>query len=145
MGMIFCVMGKSATGKDHIYRALLADESLRLSPIVLYTTRPQREGETNGKEYFFTDTEHLEALRIAGRIIEERVYATVFGNWYYFTADEGQIDPEKNDYITIGTLQSYEKLKAYFGPERICPVYIEADDAIRLRRAIRREEKQAYP
>ena len=145
MGRIYCVMGKSATGKDHIYRALLEDASLRLTPIVLYTTRPQREGEINGKEYYFTDISNLERLRAAGRIIEERVYATVSGDWYYFTADEGQIDPEKEDYLTIGTLDSYEKLKNYFGPEAVCPVYIETGDAQRLMRAISREQKQKTP
>ena len=145
MGRIYCIMGKSATGKDHVYRALLLDPSLGLRSIVLYTTRPMREGETEGKEYFFTDTAHLEALRAKGRIIEERVYATVFGDWYYFTADEGQIDLSAGDYLIIGTLSSYIKLKRYFGEENVCPVYIETEDGLRLKRSIRREEKQAVP
>lgn len=145
MGRIYMIMGKSATGKDHIYRELLQDPGLDLKQIVLYTTRPKREGETDGKEYFFTDVAHLEKLRAEGRIIEERVYATVFGDWYYFTADEGQIDVSRENYLTIGTLQSYLKMRQYFGADALCPIYVQTADEIRLLRAIRREKKQQKP
>lgn len=90
MGKLFYIMGKSASGKDHIYEALLRDPALGLSPLVLYTTRPIRQNERDGREYHFVDQEKMVRLRLAGRIIEERVYDTVFGPWYYFTADEGR-------------------------------------------------------
>ena len=89
MKKIFYIMGKSATGKDHIYRALAEDPELDLSRLVLYTTRPRRENEENGREYFFTDEKTLDDLRRRGKIIEERCYQTVNGPWYYFTADDG--------------------------------------------------------
>ena len=137
-------MGKSATGKDHIYKELLQDESLRLFPLVLYTTRPMREGEVNGREYWFADEAHLEQLRRSGKIIEERVYETVYGPWRYFTADEG-IDLEGHDYLGIGTLESYKALVRYFGQDRLVPLYIETEDGIRLQRALKREMKQNPP
>ena len=111
MGKIFYLMGKSASGKDHIYEYLKQQETLELRPLVLYTTRPIRQGEQDGREYFFTDEKKLEDFRREGRIIEERVYHTVQGPWYYFTADDGQISLEKNNYLSIGTLESYEKMK----------------------------------
>ena len=37
MGKIFCVMGKSASGKDTIYNKILQDDSLMLSRIIPYT------------------------------------------------------------------------------------------------------------
>ena len=144
MGRIYMIIGKSASGKDHIYPRLLEDGSLNLKPLVLYTTRPKRRGEKNGREYFFTDERHLEELRRAGRIIEERVYPTVHGDWYYFTADEGQIDPDEN-YLTIGTLESFMKMKQYFGKGVIVPLYIESDPYLRLQRSIGRERKQKNP
>ena len=110
-------MGKSASGKDHFYEALLQDPSLDLQPLILYTTRPIRSGERNGREYFFVDEKKLESLRLAGKLIEERVYQTMAGPWHYFTADEGQIDLENQDYLGIGTLDSYGKMKEYFGEE----------------------------
>lgn len=145
MGKIFYLMGKSASGKDHIYEYLKQQEALELRPLVLYTTRPIRQGEQDGREYFFTDVKKLEEFRREGRIIEERVYHTVQGPWYYFTADGGQILLEKNNYLGIGTLESYEKLKEYYGEERMCPLYVEVDDGIRLERALKRERKQQHP
>ncbi|MGI6055989.1 MAG: guanylate kinase [Bilifractor sp.] len=145
MSMIYYIMGKSASGKDHIYTALLAGKDLNLKPIVLYTTRPMRQGEENGREYFFTDEKHLKALRKAGRIIEERCYQTVSGPWYYFTADEGQIDLKTSDYLGIGTLESYAQMVHYYGRNVMVPVYIEVDDGIRLERALKRERKQKRP
>ena len=53
MGKIFCVMGKSASGKDTIYNKILQDDSLMLSRIIPYTTRPIRDGETQDKDYHF--------------------------------------------------------------------------------------------
>ncbi len=145
MGKIFYLMGKSASGKDHIYEYMKQQETLELRPLVLYTTRPIRQGEQDGREYFFTDEKKLEDFRREGRIIEERVYHTVQGPWYYFTADDGQISLEKNNYLSIGTLESYEKMKEYYGEERMCPLYVEVDDGIRLERALKRERKQQHP
>lgn len=145
MGKIFYLMGKSASGKDHIYEYLKQQEALELHPMVLYTTRPIREGEQDGREYFFTDEEKLEELRKSNKIIEERMYQTVHGPWYYFTADDGQVDLEKNNYLGIGTLESYLKLKEYYGEDALCPLYVEVEDGIRLERALKRERKQQQP
>ena len=49
MGKIFYIMGKSASGKDKIYSLLGANEKLGLNRLVLYTTRPIRAGEEDGK------------------------------------------------------------------------------------------------
>ena len=145
MKKIFYIMGKSATGKDHIYRALAEDPELDLSRLVLYTTRPRRENEENGREYFFTDQKCLQRLRTVGKVIEERVYHTVSGDWYYFTADEGQIDLKQRNYLGIGTLESYKRMREYFGKEQLVPIYIETEDGLRLERALKREKKQKTP
>ena len=145
MGRLFYIMGKSATGKDHVYRDLLKDTGLDLTPLVLYTTRPIRAGETDGKEYYFTDEAGLARLRREGKIIEERVYQTVQGPWYYFTADDGQLRLKEKDYLGIGTLESYEKLLEHFGIDVMVPLYIETEDGLRLERAMKREKKQNPP
>ena len=145
MGKIYYLMGKSASGKDHIYEHLLKETSFDLKPLVLYTTRPIRSGEQDGREYFFVDEARLSRLREAGKIIEERMYSTVQGPRYYFTADDGQIDLEKQDYLGIGTLESYVKLKDYFGEQALVPLYVEVDDGLRLSRALERERGQKEP
>ena len=50
---IYVLIGKSATGKDTLYRKLLEDARIDFRPIITYTTRPIRKGEQNGVEYFF--------------------------------------------------------------------------------------------
>jgi guanylate kinase len=145
MGKIFCLMGKSSTGKDSIYRELFARGQLPLKRVIPYTTRPIREGEENGKEYFFCTEEEVNRLEAQGKIIELRAYHTVYGVWKYFTACDGQIELSKNSYLLIGTLETYGKLRDYFGKDNVVPVYIEVEDGERLIRAIGRERSQETP
>lgn len=144
MGKIYYVMGKSCSGKDTIYRRL-TERHPELRVIVPYTTRPIREGEQDGVEYFFVDREKMEEMQAAGRIIELRSYNTVLGVWNYFTADDGQIDLASHSYLIIGTLVSYEAMRDYYGAEALVPIYVEVEDGMRLERAIGRERKQAKP
>lgn len=145
MEKIFYIMGKSAAGKDHIYSLLAENEELHLKKMILYTTRPIREGEENGREYFFTGEETRNRFREEGRLIEERSYHTIHGIWTYYTADDGQVNLEKYDYIGIGTLESFVKLKEYYGEDMVIPIYIEVEDGERLSRALFRERQQSSP
>jgi guanylate kinase len=145
MGKIFCLMGKSSTGKDTIYRELFARGQLPVKKIIPYTTRPIREGEENGNEYFFCTEEEVKKLEAQGKIIELRAYNTVYGVWKYFTACDGQIQLPGNSYLLIGTLETYKKLRDYFGGAYVVPIYIEVEDGERLIRAIGRERSQDTP
>ena len=145
MGNIYCLMGKSASGKDTIYNRLLAMEELHLRRVVPYTTRPMRSGETDGQTYFFCTEQQVEKFEAAGKIIELRAYNTVYGIWKYFTADDGQICLAESDYLLIGTLEAYEQIRDYFGADKVCPVYVEVDDGLRLQRALDRERAQEQP
>lgn len=145
MGTIFCIVGKSSSGKDTIYKKLLENSSLQLRRIVPYTTRPIRAGECEGVEYHFTTVEAMERLRDEDKIIECRSYETVYGVWYYFMAKDSQIQLEHYDYVVIGTLASYMKIRDYFGKDRVVPIYIDLEDGERLSRALRREKKQTQP
>ena len=144
MGKIYCVMGKSSSGKDTVYKKLKElYKEFRL--IVPYTTRPIREGEKDGVEYYFVDPEQFRAMKEDGKVIESRSYNTKCGIWTYFTADDGQIDLSAADYLLIGTLVSYQALREYFGEEAIVPVYLEVEDGLRLARALERERRQEKP
>ncbi len=140
MGKIIYLMGKSSTGKDTIFKKLLAGGTIDCETIVPYTTRPIRAGERNGVEYYFTDEEGFQAMKTAGKIIEDREYHTFHGLWRYFTVDDGQLKSDKN-YIMIGTLEAYRKMKDYFGEDKMIPVMIELDDGVRLQRALNREKR----
>lgn len=144
MGKIYYIMGKSASGKDSIFKEL-KKRMPQLREIVLYTTRPIRENETEGVEYHFVNEEFLRGMQEKKRVIELRSYDTKCGIWKYFTADDGQIDLEEFHYLAIGTLESYAAMTAYFGVENVVPIYVEVEDGLRLLRAVERERLQTNP
>jgi guanylate kinase len=145
MARIFIVLGKSATGKDTVYKKLLEMEELQLRTAVTYTTRPIRKSEEEGVEYRFVNEDTLEMLKKQNKIIEHRSYNTVHGVWHYFTVNDGQINLEEADYLMIGTLESYTQIREYFGKDKVIPIYLEVEDGTRLIRAIKREQKQEEP
>ena len=144
MGKIYYMMGKSSSGKDTLYKEVLKALP-KLKTLVLYTTRPIREGEQEGIEYHFVTDEELERFEKAGKIIEERTYDTVYGAWKYATIEDGQINLAAYDYLVIGTLESYSGIKKCYGAENLVPIYIEVEDGERLSRALSRERQQEQP
>ena len=144
MGHIFYVMGKSASGKDTIYK-ILRERLPQIRTVVPYTTRPIRAGERDGVEYYFVTGKRLADLEKQGKIIEKRTYQTIYGPWSYATVDDGQIDLGSHDYFMIGTLESFEKMQGYFGKDIMVPVYIYIEDGVRLERALSREKMQKNP
>ena len=144
MGKIYCLMGKSASGKDTVYRKIL-ERLPELGTYVMYTTRPMREGEIPGRTYHYIEAGELDALSRQGKVIESRTYSTVYGPWTYATVDDGQFDLESGDYLVPGTPESFVRLKAYFGADRVVPLLLEVEDGERLLRAVRREQREARP
>lgn len=144
MSRIFYILGKSCSGKDTIYKRILKECGDNLSKVVLYTTRPQRSGETEGSEYHFVSEEEFQRFKAEGLVIEDRAYNTVHGLWRYFTILDRQIESEK-DLIMIGVLESFISTRDYFGNDKVVPIYIDLDDGIRLKRAVEREMSQKDP
>lgn len=145
MAKLFLIMGKSASGKDTLYKDIVARFGDELGTVVPYTTRPIREGEQEGVEYHFITESEMKAMDEAGKVIEKRCYQTVYGPWYYLTADDGQIDLSRRSSILIVTPAAYGKLKDYFGAEQVVPLYVETEDGLRLARALKRERAQKNP
>lgn len=145
MGKIYCLLGKSSSGKDTLFKMLLEESGLSLKTIVPYSTRPIRVGEQEGVEYHFVTEETQKKLEAEGKIIELRAYDTICGVWKYFTVDDGQIDLATDNYLVIGTLESYVKMRDYFGAEKLVPLYVEVEDGERLLRALTRERAQKEP
>ena len=99
----------------------------------MYTTRPIREGETDGVEYFFTGREELERQLDSGKVIESRTYQTIAGPWTYYTVDDGQFDvADDESCLMIGTLESYEKMRLFWKMGKMVLVSYRGPDGIRL-------------
>jgi guanylate kinase len=144
MKKVYLMMGKSSSGKDSIYREVLRNNHIGLKPVIAYTTRPIRENEVNGKQYFFVTEEERDRLSREGKILEIRNYNTAMGLWSYFTVNDEHWQ-EESPHIMIGTLDTYESLKKNCTDCEIIPIYIEVEDGVRLERALQRERKQTKP
>ena len=145
MGKIFYLIGKTASGKDTLYRRIL-EKYPALHTYTMYSTRPMRPGEKDGVSYHFVTEAALSEFEEKGELIEKRTYQTILGPWTYATVDDGQIDLSAYDYLLgSGTLESYVKMRQYYGAERLIPLYIESDDGERLLRSVEREMRAAQP
>ncbi|WP_420496781.1 guanylate kinase [Szabonella alba] len=77
-GLLLILSSPSGAGKSTLARRLTGwDPSLRFS--VSATTRPPREGEAEGREYYFRQRDEFLAMVAAGEMLE---HAEVFGNFY---------------------------------------------------------------
>jgi len=145
MGKLFCLLGKSGTGKDTLFRNIVNDPELgsALSPVVPYTTRPKRENEICGVQYHFVTEARMDELERRGEIIEKRQYDTVHGVWHYFTA--ALEIPLQRDYVIITTPHGVKKLAKKIGSDNMVIVHLKVDDRARIERTMRREGKQQAP
>ncbi len=145
MGKIVFLMGKSACGKDTIFGELKKDRRFGFEEIVLGTTRPIRAGEIEGKSYHFKTEEEFQVYLKEHKIIEHRAYETMHGTWRYFMINEDTIDITNKNYLLIGTLESYQQVREFFGKDTVIPVLIDLEDGLRLERALHREQQQENP
>jgi len=144
MGKIVVLMGASASGKDSIQKYILKRSSFNFKPIIMHTTRPIREGEVNGRDYYFCTEKEMNEYDEAKQIIEKRTYQTVYGDWHYFTVNAG-IDLNRYNYLTLNTLNGLDAYLNYFKEENLVSILISIDDGERLLRAIKREMKEVVP
>lgn len=145
MGKIVCLMGRSSSGKDTIYKGLLSQDKVILKTIVPYTTRPIRAEEQDGVEYHFTDEDGFQKRLREGGVIEARTYHTCLGLWRYFTVADDGIDLNRYSYMMIVTLEAYRHIQRFYGADKVLPILIELDDGVRLQRALDREKVQDQP
>jgi guanylate kinase len=73
------LVGKAASGKDYLRKRF---ESRGFKYAVTYTTRPPREGEVNGQDYFFISEDESKRLIESGFFYEY----VIFNGWVYGTS-----------------------------------------------------------
>lgn len=124
---VIALIGKAGAGKDFLLQKVLAAHP-EYHEIISHTTRPPREGEVNGKNYYFVTEEEFAATPM----LEE----VTFRDWHYGTSLNA-FDPAA---INIGVfnpdglrkLAQYENITLY-------PFYVFASDRLRLQRQLNRE------
>lgn len=132
--IIVCLVGKSGSGKDTLARTL-AEKSLWHN-VVSCTTRPKREYEVDGKDYYFIDDETFAQKVLNGDLLE----ATYFNTWHY-----GTMKSALQDGINVGVWnpEGYDCLRetVKFDKDiKLFAYYLLCDDKTRLLRQLNREE-----
>ena len=132
MYKIIAIMGEAGSGKDS-----LMQEILKLKPefheIISCTTRPMREGEAEGVNYYYYTPEQF-----GDRVLhDEMLECTVFNDWFYGTS----YDSVRSDCINIGVFNPTGVESLLARPDvDVKVIRVVAEDKTRLIRQLNREE-----
>lgn len=78
---IVVLSGPSGSGKSTIVRELIPQSPIKLMLSISATTRPKRQGEVDGKDYYFLSHDDFQQRIADGQFLEyAEVHST--GNWY---------------------------------------------------------------
>lgn len=130
---VLALVGKAGAGKDTILAMAMKRKPELFHEIISCTTRPPREGEHDGVNYFFLDREDFELELEAGLMLE----VAEFNDWFYGT----ELKALSEDKINLGIFNPEGIISLLFDPRiELKVIYIQANDRIRLERQLRREE-----
>ena len=129
---VVAICGKSAAGKDTFLQEILKLNKGSFHEIVSCTTRPPREGEIHGKNYYFISEEQFHQLENDGAMLE----TTAFRDWFYGTCLQ-YLNPEKINLgvfniLGVKTLLANPNVDVYI-------IEIYASDKTRMLRSLSRE------
>lgn len=130
---ILALFGKSGAGKDTVQKQLIK-ASPTWNGIISCTTRPKRDYEKNGVDYYFLSLEEFTQKVLNMSMLE----ATEFNNWFYGTT----LDALKKNTVNIGVF-NIKGIECLLQDPRleVIPVYIYCEDRIRLIRNLNREQE----
>lgn len=130
---VIAICGKSAAGKDTLLQEILKLDRPDIHEIISCTTRPPREGEVHGKNYYFLSNQEFADKIENGQMLE----ATVFRDWCYGTS----LDALRSDAINVGVF-NVDGIDILYDNPNIDLFVIEvlASAKTRLIRSLNREE-----
>lgn len=129
---IIVLTGKSASGKTTLAKMLT--NNFKYDKVVTYTTRPKRDGENNGIDYFFVNNKEFDDMIKNDRFIEYQEYKVDKETWRYGT-ERNELYKHK-DAVIIVEVNGLRELKCMDLP--MISFYIKMDDKERWKRQIDR-------
>ena len=128
---VIALFGPSGSGKDAIQKYLVSEIPNKLYGIVSCTTRPMRDYEKDGVDYYFLTLEEFGEKVLNGSMLE----ATSFRDWFYGTPIES-LNPDK---INVGVF-NIQGIECLLKDDRldVYPIYIICEDKTRLQRCLDR-------
>ena len=119
--------GASASGKTEAAKELA--KKYGVTKVITTTTRKMRNGEVNGRDYFFVSKEEFETMVHDGKFVEYTIFNE---NFYGSTKD--QIEPNKCVVIDPAGLRAYIALK----DPSIITFYLDSTEETRFKRMLAR-------
>lgn len=129
---ILAIYGMSAAGKDTLMSSLLEKDGL--NKIVLTTSRPQRDNEIDGRDYFFKKKKEILRDR------DNYLWPIEYNDWIY-AINKNAI---KEDEINVGVFNPYWMTKLFEDKNEhidLMAIEVLASDKTRLMRSLTREER----
>lgn len=125
------IAGKGASGKDHLRKLM---ESRGFKYCISHTTRPKRDNELEGEDYYFIDKSKAAEMVVANEFYEH----VVFNDWLYGTSKK-EFDSSN---LFIMTPRGISNLK-HKDRESSLIIYLDIDENIRLERLTKRNDTDA--
>jgi guanylate kinase len=135
---IVMLCGKSASGKNYVKERLHYTLKDRCHLMTSYTTRPMRDGEVEGVDYWFCSNSQFREMIMSGKFIEHMT----FNDWLYGTPSDDIEDGKINVCILSpkGVLNAIKALDRIYGRTiNIVVMHLNANAITRLKRSIKRE------
>lgn len=130
---ILILIGKSASGKDTIQKELVKNHGF--VPLISTTSRPMREGEKNGVDYYFVSKLEFQKRILDNDFLEYRAYNTLVDGkpdtWYYGT----QKRELHGEFVTVLDPEGARAFVNYYGPKHCSVCHVGAPDNVREDRA----------
>lgn len=140
MAKVITLTGMSASGKDAILKGVINRSSIK--PVISTTSRPIRNGETNGIEYHFVSKEQAEKKLYNHEFIEVREYYVANGDRWLYGITKDSIDIDSNDtYIAIVDYDGLKQLNKYLDRNNVehYSYYLNVNYQDLLLRSLQRE------
>lgn len=140
---LITLTGASASGKDSLLNKVLKSNK-KIKPIISVTTRPKREGETDGVEYKFITLDELTELYNNNELIEMREYHTENGVWYYGITKDSMDENSDDVYLVIADVHGVQQLRQYLNSLEsenieVESIFVNCNGRERLLRSLARE------
>lgn len=122
--------GASASGKTEAAKLLASKYGI--TKVITTTTRPMRNGEVNGRDYFFVDDATFKKMIEEGRFVEYTTY-----NGYMYGSTKDQIASDKCVVIDPAGLRAYISLN----DPSIITFFLDSSEETRHKRMLERGDK----
>lgn len=130
------LIGESASGKSTIEKELI--KNFKYEKVITFTTRPIRDGEQNGKDYWFVSDDEFNSLKDRQQLFETAEY----NGWQYGSP----IIKDLKDKVIIVTPKGLRALQRIYNKKHFVSIYVKTPRRERLIRLLKRGDdiEEAY-